>query len=67
MAKRLAQIDKAVCVACGSCEKVCPRKAISIWRGLYAVVDESRCIGCGICAKECPASIIKVERLEVGV
>jgi len=54
-------------VACGSCEKVCPRKAISIWRGLYAVVDESRCIGCGICAKECPASIIKVERLEVGV
>lgn len=67
MAKRLAEVDKVFCVACGSCLKVCPRKAISIYRGLYAQVDKSQCIGCGLCAKECPASIISIKKMEVGV
>jgi len=66
MAKRLARNNRAICVACGSCVKVCPRKAISIYRGIYACVDESKCIGCGLCVKECPASIIAIDKLEVG-
>jgi len=66
MAKKFAKIDKAVCVACGSCVKVCPRKAITVYRGIYARVNESKCTGCGLCAKECPASIITIEKLEVG-
>lgn len=65
MAKKLAELSKDLCVACGACMKVCPRQAISIHRGIYAQVDESKCIGCGLCAKECPASIISIKRMEV--
>ncbi len=54
------------CVACGSCEKVCPRKAISIYKGLFAKVDESRCVGCGKCVKACPAAVIELNVKEVG-
>lgn len=46
------------CVACGVCVKVCPKDAISIYKGCYAVVDEEHCIGCGICEKNCPAGVM---------
>lgn len=65
MAKRLAEVTKDLCVACGCCVKVCPRNAISIHQGKYALVDESKCIGCSLCAKECPASIITIKKMEV--
>lgn len=67
MAKRLAELTKDLCVACGACVKVCPRQAIEIHQGRYAQVDKSKCIGCGLCAKECPASIISMKKLEVEV
>lgn len=64
LSKRLAFISEE-CVACGCCEKTCPLKAISIFKGLYAQVDASKCIGCGKCQKACPASVISlVERNE---
>lgn len=59
--RRKAVIAKDVCVACGACTKVCPREAISIWKGCNAVVDFERCIGCGKCGKICPASCITLE------
>ena len=63
--KKLAIIDKNICVACGACRKTCPKGAISIFRGCYAVVDETKCVGCGLCAKTCPAGCIAVrERSE---
>jgi len=65
MAKKSAKVSAKECVACGCCAKVCPRGAISIFRGIYAVVDTSRCTGCGLCAKECPASVIELVPLEV--
>lgn len=65
MSKRLASVTKDLCVACGSCKKVCPRNAITIYKGKYALVDESKCIGCSLCAKECPASIINIIKKEV--
>lgn len=46
------------CVACGVCVKVCPKDAISIYKGCYAVVDEEQCIGCGICENNCPAGVM---------
>ena len=61
--RRRAQIDQNLCVACGCCAKVCPLKAIEIYRGLYAQVSE-KCVGCGKCAKECPASIITVQEVQ---
>ena len=59
--KNFAQVDPHFCVACGSCVKVCPKGAISVWRGVTAAVDPLRCVGCGRCARECPAGAITLE------
>ncbi len=61
MPKRYAVVNQKECVACGSCQKVCPMGAIQVHNGLYARVDANRCVGCGRCAKECPASVISLE------
>lgn len=62
--KRYAQVNE-YCVACGSCMKVCPRSAISIWKGISALVNKELCIGCGKCASECPAGAILLKEREV--
>ena len=59
--KKLAFVDKDICVACGVRMKSCPKGAISIYRGCYAAVDEAKCVGCGLCAKACPAGCIMVK------
>ena len=61
---RKARVSRKDCVSCGACAKVCPKGAIAVWHGLYAVVDEQRCIGCGRCANECPAGIISMAETE---
>lgn len=58
---RIAVPDKSLCVACGSCMDTCPRGAITVWKGSYAVVDGSLCIGCGMCSRACPAAVIRME------
>lgn len=60
-AKRYARVDRDSCVACGSCVKVCPMGAITVWHGVEARVDLNRCVGCGRCAKECPAGSIELK------
>lgn len=64
MPKRKAVVNIRDCVACGCCIKVCPKNAISVPRGVYAVIDTALCVGCGKCAKECPASVIALEVTE---
>ena len=59
--KKLAAINKRVCVACGVCMKTCRKNAISIYKGCYAQTDAEKCVGCGLCAKACPAGCITVE------
>ncbi|MBP3660905.1 MAG: 4Fe-4S binding protein [Oscillospiraceae bacterium] len=64
--KKVAVVDKGICVACGACMKACPKGAISVYRGCYAAVDAATCVGCGLCAKTCPAGCIAVrERSEI--
>ncbi len=48
-----AVIDYNKCVNCGSCESVCPEKAIH-----YAKVKKTKCIGCERCWKVCPRGAI---------
>ena len=61
--KKWAEPDRKICVSCGACTKVCPRDAISIYKGCFAVVDE-KCIGCGLCVKACPAGCIELKEAE---
>lgn len=57
--KKLAVIDKE-CVACGNCVKYCPKQAITIYKGIRAVVDANNCVGCGRCENACPAGTISI-------
>ena len=70
----VAHIDKAKCVECGQCAKVCPFsaianrkrpcqnsckvKAISINEDNAASIDNSKCIQCGACVYQCPFGAI---------
>ena len=63
--KRFARVDERRCVSCGTCERECPREAVKVWRGCYAVVDEQLCVGCGACSRACPADCIELVEREV--
>ena len=65
MVKKKAVPNKDICVACGVCALQCPREAINIYKGCYAIVELEKCVGCGICAKACPANAITIEMQEV--
>mgnify|MGYP001520085091 FL=1 len=39
MTGRKAVVDRRLCVACGTCVKVCPKEAIAVRKGLYAEVS----------------------------
>ena len=45
------------CVACGNCETICPKNAISVESGM-AKVDYEACIRCYCCQEVCPESAI---------
>ena len=62
--RRRAIISRDICVACGSCEDVCPKGAARVVRGSYAKADASLCIGCGRCEMVCPAGAIAMEVAE---
>lgn len=65
MLKNKANVLKEQCVACGCCVKVCPKKAITIIKGMYSQVDETLCVGCKMCVKACPADVINIVEREV--
>ncbi len=41
------------CISCGTCEKVCPLKAITFNSSPYPIIDRSICDSCGRCVEEC--------------
>ena len=45
------------CIACGTCQPVCPVDAISA--GEIYVIDPDTCISCGSCASVCPSDAIE--------
>ena len=65
--KRYASADRRRCVSCGACARTCPRDAITIWRGCFAVMDREKCVGCGRCRSVCPADCIDLAVREAAV
>ncbi len=61
-----AFVNQRLCVACGSCITACRLGAISISKGVCAVINTDKCVGCGMCAKTCPAGIISVKEAKHG-
>ncbi len=51
-------IDEKLCKACGLCQKVCPKNAITGEKDQIRVVDDSKCIKCKACIKACPFKAI---------
>ncbi|MFZ4441245.1 MAG: DUF362 domain-containing protein [Syntrophales bacterium] len=49
------------CIACGSCEDVCPSGAISEGKDMYKI-DADKCTDCGECVDNCPEDAIVGER-----
>ena len=59
-----AQIDRALCNACGICaEERCQVAAIEEGEDTYKVIKE-KCIGCGLCISTCPTEAIRLIRKE---
>ncbi len=57
----LAEVEKDLCVGCGTCVEKCPMEAIDLVDTI-AVISNSRCIGCGVCVHHCPEEAMKLER-----
>lgn len=65
LSKKLAAVDRSICVSCGVCMNTCPLEAMMIYKGCYADVIREKCVGCGKCAKACPAGCIEIREREV--
>jgi len=50
----VAQVDRDLCQACGTCEDRCPMDAIAVGDDDISDVNETLCIGCGVCTPTCP-------------
>lgn len=55
-----AEVDREVCIACGTCEQRCYVGAVKLADENSATVDSEKCIGCGVCQVTCPSGAIKM-------
>lgn len=49
------------CISCGTCEEVCPLKAISFGTSPYPIIDRSICDNCGKCTDACCTEALYLE------
>ena len=59
-----ADIDPALCFACGACANACRFDAIT--PGMPYQVNPYACEGCGVCALVCPADAIRMKQRQAG-
>ncbi|MCE5243868.1 MAG: NADH-quinone oxidoreductase subunit I [Syntrophobacteraceae bacterium] len=60
------------CIACGSCEKICPSNVIKVQGektqakgpkvATHYVIDFTRCSLCGLCVESCPTKTLRFSR-----
>ncbi len=53
--------DHSKCIACGTCDRVCPEGICHQTKDGKYDTDLDYCKGCGLCAAECPVKCIKME------
>ncbi|MFO8010596.1 MAG: 4Fe-4S binding protein [Dehalococcoidia bacterium] len=56
--------DKEACTSCGTCEDICPVRAISVGADNIAIINADLCVGCGLCAFHCPDQVIQLKPFE---
>jgi len=57
----MAKADEDQCNACGTCEKRCPVRAITVDE--FASIDQHLCLGCGACVPTCKTnSMVLIRR-----
>jgi NAD-dependent dihydropyrimidine dehydrogenase PreA subunit len=60
----VVQVDEALCIGCGICEKKrCMVEAIAVVEGI-AQVNAERCFGCGLCITACPEEALLLQEKE---
>ncbi len=57
---KFARVDRARCVSCLTCVRLCPFDAPYIKEEGGAYIDPDKCKACGICVIECPAKAISL-------
>ncbi len=62
--KFFAQVDDQKCSACGTCQTLCPTKAIKVVKK-RAVVDTEKCLACPNCTDSCPEGAVELIRRQV--
>lgn len=64
IARRVPQIDAALCEACDACVGICPHSVIALVRepaeAARYEVDGTRCTDCGLCVDVCAAGAIRI-------
>lgn len=64
------EFDENLCIGCGLCVPVCPRKIIALsgqrkdQKGVPVaqVIQTGKCIGCGSCTMICPKNAILITK-----
>ncbi|MFA5034550.1 MAG: 4Fe-4S dicluster domain-containing protein [Candidatus Margulisiibacteriota bacterium] len=61
-------MDPALCIYCGICQRRCPANAIVVSREPKSwTMDPYKCIVCGYCAEVCPKKCIYMRNTSVEV
>ncbi|MCP4895804.1 MAG: 4Fe-4S dicluster domain-containing protein [bacterium] len=55
------QLDREKCVACGTCEDVCPHDVFASMDGKSTICNSDACMECGACALNCAPGAIMVD------
>jgi len=60
-------VNKRICVGCGACTVICPKKCINIVYGLrfnFPKIHEDECIKCGKCLRVCPSAFLLYDKFQ---